>query len=228
MSAERREMSDSCLWYPAVGILLGLLLSLAAVAIFHSTASSAVAAWGYVLLSAWLTRALHIDGLADVADALGSGKSGQEFHAVLKDSRIGAFGCLAIVLAAYGQIAAVDACLRNDAVSALFFAPVFGRCLPMLFTALAPAYPGAGLGAILTDAPAAACRRICLAVAFFFGLLCLGFGKILLVACMACAAMWFLAGAAKRAGGYNGDFFGALILLGECAVLLAGSLRLPG
>lgn len=220
-------MSDSCLWYPAVGLVLGGVLFLAALAVFKLTSSPAVAAWGYVLLSAWLTRALHFDGLADVADALGSGKTGPAFHEVLKDSRIGAFGCLALVLAAGGQIAAASACLQQEALAALFFAPVFGRSLPMLFTILAPVHPSAGLGAIVAEAPATACRLASLAAILILGPLCLGFAKIALAGFMASAAMLFLARAARREGGYNGDFFGALILTGECAVLLAGSL-FPG
>ena len=44
-----------------------------------------------------LIRGLHHDGLADVADAFGSGKRGEEFRKILKDSRIGSFGALALI-----------------------------------------------------------------------------------------------------------------------------------
>ena len=223
MSAERREMSASCFWFPAVGAVLGLILSPAAHIFYQITGTAAVAAWGYVLLSAWLTRALHIDGLADIADALGSGKTGPDFHNVLKDSRIGAFGCLAVVLAVTGQMAAASACIQTGAFTVLFFAPLFGRCLPMLFTALAPVHPQASLGAILTEAPAFSSRLASLLIIAILGPMCLGLWQTVTAVLLTCFALFFLARLARREDGYNGDFFGALIVAGECAVLLSST-----
>ena len=218
---ERRDMSDSCFWYPVVGALLGGILAASAYAVFHGTGSPWVAAWAYVLLGAWLTRALHFDGLADVADALGSGKTGEAFHAVLKDSRIGAFGCMALVLAVSGLLAATAACIENNAFPALFFAPVLGRSLPLLFTAAAPPHPAASLGAIVSEAPALPCRLLCLAAIIISGPLCLGFAHTGTAILLSILCLLFLARTARREGGYNGDFFGALIICGECAALLA-------
>lgn len=221
MVAQRREMSESCFWYPVVGLLLGGILCSCAFAAFQCTASSWVAAWLYILLSAWLTRALHYDGLADVADALGSGKSGDAFHAVLKDSRIGAFGCMALILALSGQLSMAAACIDKGAFAALFFAPVLGRSLPMLFTLAAPPHPAANLGAIVSEAPALSCRLLCLAAICIFGPLCLGLAKAGIAVLLSLSCLLFLSRAARREGGYNGDFFGALIICGECAALLA-------
>ncbi len=223
MSAERREMSASCFYYPMVGAVLGLILSPAAHILYQMTGVATVAAWGYVLISAWLTRALHIDGLADIADALGSGKTGPDFHDVLKDSRIGAFGCLAVVLAVSGQMAAASASIQAGAFSVLFFAPLFGRCLPMLFTALAPVHPQASLGAILAEAPATSSRFASLLIIAGLGPICLGFLQTATAVLLTCFTLFFLARLARREGGYNGDFFGALIVAGECAALLAGT-----
>ena len=56
---------------------------------------------------AWLTRAMHLDGLADTADGLGSGRSGDDALAVVRRSDIGPFGVVAIVLVLLLQVAAV-------------------------------------------------------------------------------------------------------------------------
>ncbi|MDL2317362.1 adenosylcobinamide-GDP ribazoletransferase, partial [Desulfovibrio sp. OttesenSCG-928-A18] len=77
--ADRAALGRSVLYYPPVGALLGMLLVLPFLADAFPT-MPLVRAWCYTLLGVWLTRALHLDGLADLADALGSGRQGEDFH----------------------------------------------------------------------------------------------------------------------------------------------------
>jgi adenosylcobinamide-GDP ribazoletransferase len=219
--ASSEELSASCRWYPLAGAVLGAALLLCLLPILAWADSPAAAAWIYVLASVWLTRGLHLDGLADLADALGSGKTGPAFREVLKDSRLGAFGCLALVLALGGQMVMAGTCLAGDRLAPLFFAPVFARCLPLFLAGLAPVWPGSRLGAILAASrggrpPALAC--------LLPGPFCLGLIPFLLALAASCALLAFLVRVARREGGYNGDFAGALIIGGECAALAAAAL----
>jgi adenosylcobinamide-GDP ribazoletransferase len=225
MIATPEEMSASCRWYPLAGALLGAVLLGCLLSLLSLTGESSVAAWVYVLVSVWLTRGLHHDGLADLADALGSGKTGDAFWKVVKDSRLGTFGCLALVLATGGQACLVEACLRQNRLAPLFFAPVFARCLPIFLAGLAPARAGTGLGAILAAATGG--RLPALAWIALPGFFCLGAAPLLLSLLAACLILLFLRRLAGREGGYNGDFCGALIICGECSVLAAAFLVPP-
>lgn len=221
--ASDAEAAASCLYYPFVGAVLGGLLVLPLWLGLFSNASW-VQAWLYCGFSLWLTRALHHDGLADVLDALGSGRRGEAFWAALKDSRIGAFGAVGICMALAGHIILAAACLEAGQMGPLAYAPLFGRGLPVFLALTAPVSPQAGLGKLLSAAPlkraAAVSLAATLAGGFFLmkagALACsLGLGALLLV---------FLARKAREHGGYNGDFFGPLIVCGELAAFLSACL----
>jgi adenosylcobinamide-GDP ribazoletransferase len=222
LAATPEEMSASCRWYPLAGAILGAVLVLCLLPLRALTDSPAVAGWAYVLLSAWLTRGLHLDGLADLADALGSGKTGPAFWKVLKDSRLGTFACLALVLATGCQASLAAACLEENQLAPLFFAPVFARCLPRFLADLACARAETGLGALLAAATGG--RLPALACIVLPGLPCLGAAALLSALLAACCLLIFLGRLAGREGGYNGDFFGALIVCAEGSVLAAAVL----
>ena len=218
MPATNREMALACAYYPAAGAVLGTVLILPpALGLFAG--QPWVQAWLYVLLSAWLTRALHLDGLADLLDALGSGKSGDAFQAVLKDSRMGAFGCAGLILALAGQVTLAAACLQHGRLAPLLCAPVFGRCLPILLAAVAPPNPKASLGALLAAAPKAPALFIAVAGlgASLFRLAPTG---AFVAISLAILCLWKLRQIALAQNGYNGDFCGAAVVIGETAFLL--------
>ncbi len=220
-AASPEDMAAACLYFPCVGAVLGLFqLFLPALGIFG--AHVGIQALVAVLLTVWLTRALHLDGLADLCDALGSGAQGDGFRAILKDSRLGAFGAvgLVLVLAAYLLLTAI--CLREHALAALFAAPVVGRCMPICLVALAPVHPDAGLGAIISRAPRPAGLTVA-GIAALTAFPCLGFLPALSAFFLCLCALLFLTRAAKRHGGYNGDFLGCAIIAGEVSVLFAAS-----
>ncbi|XVQ88674.1 adenosylcobinamide-GDP ribazoletransferase [Microbispora siamensis] len=93
---------------PFVGVLLGLAAAVvleAAGAVSGSPLLGAVLAVGAM---AWLTRALHLDGLADLADGLGSGKPADGALDVMKRSDIGPFGVVTVVIALLVQVAVLS------------------------------------------------------------------------------------------------------------------------
>ena len=111
------DLARSAAWFPFVGLVIGIIVALVTFAVGHRSASLAailgVVAW------IWLTGALHLDGLADLADALGaSHRDSQRFFAVLSDPHIGTFGIVSIVVVLLLKVAAV-ALLPADALLGL-------------------------------------------------------------------------------------------------------------
>ena len=100
-------------FFAPVGLVLGALCTAAAFLclwVFEAPDTgfagrclvAALAAWAWILCEVWATRGLHWDGLSDLGDAVSSGASGERFWAVLRDSRLGAFGALHLLVAFSG------------------------------------------------------------------------------------------------------------------------------
>jgi len=220
LSASPRELSASVLYYPLVGAVLGALLC-APLAFGLFSGQPWAQAWLYVLGSVWLTRALHLDGLADIIDALGSGKTGHDFRTVLKDSRVGAFGAVGLTLVLSGQIILSAAILLSGKIAPLFFAPLYGRCLPIIFASLTFPHPQADLGALLSKTTKKPALFLAAAFILFWGTLCLSLASLFLCLLLTAFMLLLLARLARREGGYSGDFFGFIIVAGETIALLA-------
>jgi adenosylcobinamide-GDP ribazoletransferase len=91
------ELSRSAAWFPFVGLTIGVVVALVIwlAAYRNTTIGAAVGLVTWV----WLTGALHLDGLADLSDALAAAhRDPQKFYAVLADPHLGAFGVVSIVL----------------------------------------------------------------------------------------------------------------------------------
>ena len=180
-------------------------------------AATTVAAW------ALLTRLLHWDGLADVADAYWGGATKERRLEIMADSSTGAFGASAIALVALTQVAAISILLANIGMGvAIVAVPVFGRLAASFGSWLGkPARPG-GLGAQVMGRPrlsglliaALALTTVAVPMVRQHDLN----GAIwLLVAFFTAAAVPHLL--AKRFGGVTGDVLGASVLLTETLTL---------
>jgi len=92
----QEELSRSAVWFPVVGLIIGLFLVIAAW--LGASAGPWVAALLVVLVWTGITGALHLDGAADLADALGaSHRASERFLSVLKDPHIGTFGVVVLI-----------------------------------------------------------------------------------------------------------------------------------
>jgi adenosylcobinamide-GDP ribazoletransferase len=116
-------LNDSARHFPAVGLCVGAVGALVLWAAAH-----AWTAWIAVLLSMgatlWLTGAFHEDGLADTADGLGGHVSRERALAIMKDSRIGTYGAVALLLVLALKGAALHAMALRDLVAALAALPL--------------------------------------------------------------------------------------------------------
>ncbi len=173
------------------------------------------------------TGALHEDGLADVADGFGGGRDREAKLAVMRDSRIGTYGVIALVLSFALRLGALAAIGRPSAVVAtLLVAGAMSRAAIVLVMSLgAPARSdGLGFAAGRADAMTA---FVAAAIAVVAGVVLTGFSAALIAAVAAAAgALIVLWLALRQIGGTTGDVLGAAQQAAEVAVLLVASVLL--
>jgi len=214
---DKTAQSTSVAWYPLVGALIGGLLCALAWILQGAPALLSAA----LIVTAWvvLTGALHLDGLADSADAWIGGLGDRERTLqIMKDPRSGPAGVIALVLVLLLKFAAL-ASLGASAYLPLLLAPVLARAALTALFVWMPYARRDGLGTPLLQAsPGACCWALGATV-----LLSLFFGRQGLSAIVAAILVWLLWRRAclQRIGGFTGDTAGALAEMVEVAVLIA-------
>ncbi|NOY56025.1 MAG: adenosylcobinamide-GDP ribazoletransferase [Actinobacteria bacterium] len=216
-------------WFPAVGILVGALAggTYAAGLLVMPALPAAVAA---IAMGVLVTGALHEDGLADTCDALAGGQSPEHRMEILKDSRHGSYGVLALVLTVGMRVTLVGSLGAGSGMVALVVAHTLGRALVgvAMFVGKPAAAEGlgaryrAGLGA--SHATVAGVGGLLVVVAL------LGWpgpAVVLLGALAAAGVLWW---AHARIGGFTGDILGAIeqaveVVSLAAVVVLVGSVR---
>lgn len=207
---------------PLCGLVIGGLVAAAiaapaALGLLHGRPQ--VQAWLAVALLAWITRGLHLDGLADVADGAAAHVEPERFWAIIKDSRSGAFGVAALILALGGQGVLFAEMLKDGQWWAVIWAVVFGRACAVVFGFSARAYVRPGLGGLFLSgaSPAAALWALACALAPALWLRPLAAAWAVAVALFLLTPLRRLVTAVR---GVNGDFLGAAITLGEISAAL--------
>ena len=151
-TVDPRTARRAMLLAPAVGLLLALVVGIPAQVLASATpAGGLLSAALAVAALAWLTRALHLDGLADTADALGSGCPAAQALEIARRSDIGPFGVVTMLLVVLVQVLALAALLDTGAgAGSLVIAIVTARMsITLACMAGVPAARPEGLGAMV-------------------------------------------------------------------------------
>jgi adenosylcobinamide-GDP ribazoletransferase len=200
-------------FFPLVGLLVGALAAATragADEILPPLPATLLAMSAAIIL----TGALHEDGLADVADAIGAHTTRERRLEILKDPRVGAFGALALVLVTAIIATAVAALDTTEAVKTLIVAHVLARTAILPVSRALPAAKPGGAGALLRANTPATLVAVVIGAAIAAAL-----APIALAA--AVAATLIAAATLKRTlGGITGDGYGATAKLTELAVCL--------
>jgi adenosylcobinamide-GDP ribazoletransferase len=223
----RRIAAAAMYWAPVVGLLIGGVAAgvLLLAARYGHTGASLAAVLAIASIAA-LTRALHLDGLADLADGLGSRKPADQALAIMKRSDIGPFGVVTLLLTVLVQIAALARAEQlGRGPMAVVAAAVAARLAIMVACrrGVPPARPF-GLGALVagTVHPAAA-AVLCLAA--LAGATAAGGWQLAAAVAAGLAASLALTGLAqRRLGGVTGDVLGAITEVTSAACLLVTAL----
>jgi adenosylcobinamide-GDP ribazoletransferase len=214
----------SARWFSLVGQIVGALAAAVFLAAggFWSGAAPAVLAVG---AGVWITGAFHEDGLADTADGLGGGTTPEARLGIMKDSRIGTYGVLALVLVVGLRIAALAIMPGWQGAVALVAAHGLGRAAAVAAMAIQP-YVGASATAKAGASP----QEPGNANALFAGLVALWpftlmplHSALLSIALAAAAAAIVALFAQRLIGGRTGDTLGAVEQAAETAALLGAA-----
>jgi adenosylcobinamide-GDP ribazoletransferase len=233
---DRAAARSGMLAAPLAGAVVGLAAAVAGGVLTALGAAPLLAAVAAVAVPAALTRGLHLDGLADTADGLGSGRPADDALRIMKQSDVGPFGVVVLVLVLLGQVAALAGAYGHGWVyggAAAVLAAVAGRAAMTLAcrAGVRAARPG-GLGAAVAEAvpPGAAlsvaglCVLLSCAAGFpFGGLTPLRTALAPLLGLAAAEVLRRHCG--RRFGGVTGDVFGAMCEVAVTSALLVLSLR---
>ncbi|MDY7579553.1 adenosylcobinamide-GDP ribazoletransferase [Herbaspirillum sp. RTI4] len=224
--------SPSLAYFPIVGILVGGLTALAYALLLHIW-PPVVAVLLASALGIVLTGALHEDGWADVCDGLGGSVSRERALDIMRDSRLGTYGVLGLLLLLALKCVTLMSLPLPQAVVGLFVAHPLSRLASMMLTARLPyaRTEGKAHGMVQKMPPAAWMVAI---VGGVLPLLLAGVGgglswpRIALM-CIAVAGvtLWLMRLFRRRLGGYTGDCLGAVQQLTEVACYLCLLLNLP-
>lgn len=214
-----KQVGRSLLFYPLVGLLIGLLL----LAAQHLLGDSAVLLQAALLLALWvgINGGLHLDGLADSADAwVGGFGDKQRTLAIMKDPRSGPIAVVVLVLLLLLKFAALVALLESGAGLLLLLVPWLARCLLPLLFMTTPYVRAGGLGQALAEhLPRRQLPWVL--VANVLAMLLFGWSALLALLVAGGVFIWLRSLMLKRLDGTTGDTAGALLEIVECAVLVA-------
>jgi len=216
-NASNKQFGQSVLFYPFVGFIMGSLLYIVALVLNDSNPMLVAA----ILLTVWIliTGGLHLDGLADCADAWAGGLNNrQRSLEIMKDPVIGAIGAVILFIILLLKWTALTQLLAQKQLSVLLMIPLLGRCSILILMLFADYISQRGLGEKLNQFlprfPAKIILLGCLSASVFV----IGFLPIiaLLVLLYAVRAI-----ARQRLGGMTGDVYGAAVELSETTLLIS-------
>ncbi len=215
-TATDKQLGQSVLYFPLVGLMMGAVLT--AIAVGMNTLPVTLQA--AILLSVWviITGGLHLDGLADSADAwVGAPGDRQKTLAIMKDPAAGPVAVIILILVLLLKWNALLQILSTHNFQPLLISPLLGRTALLLLMLSTPYVRKKGLGEkmkhYVPTMPAQIVVAAVLSGTFFIaGLLPLALmGGVLI--CLRYAAI-------QRVGGMTGDLYGAAVELVELSVLL--------
>lgn len=214
-----QESGRSLLFYPLVGLLFGVLL----MALNHLLDGAPTLLHAALLLAAWvmLSGGLHLDGLADSADAwLGGFGDRERTLLIMKDPRSGPIAVVTLVVVLLLKFSAVLALIEAHTGIGLLLAPVIGRAAMLALFLNTPYVRAGGLGQALADhLPRKAGVQVLAAVAVVCVLI--GGGAAAWVLVIATGGFfWLRRMMMQRLGGSTGDTAGAMLELLETLVLV--------
>ncbi|MFF0682328.1 adenosylcobinamide-GDP ribazoletransferase [Streptomyces tendae] len=218
---DRPAARGGMLWAPLAGLTVGVLAAGVGLLLLALGAGTLLAAVATAAVPAVLTRGLHLDGLADTADGLGSGKPAEDALRIMKQSDIGPFGVLTLLFALLAQVAALaqtyDGSWTRGALAAVVSATAARLALTTAARAGVPAARPEGLGAAVAGVVPVGGALAVAAVVTLAGAAAGAFlgphdalRTALAVGCAVAAAELLLRHCVRRFGGVTGDVFGGV------------------
>jgi adenosylcobinamide-GDP ribazoletransferase len=227
--AREGELARALAYFPAVGLAIGALAGAVAWLCRDALAPS-VGAVAVVAVLAALTGGLHLDGLADVFDAWAGGRGDRErMLAIMRDSRIGALGTVAVALVLIAKVAALTELLRRGAgggdtmLAAVIACPAATRFAVVPLVAFFPYARSQGLGVAFRSDHGTIAVLIATAIAL---VLAVWLGAVWAFLAALVTAVLFGSWVYLQLRGLTGDVYGAAIEIAEVAFLVTATVEL--
>jgi adenosylcobinamide-GDP ribazoletransferase len=209
-------------WFPVVGTAVGLLAA-AVWWIGTELLTPLPAAALTISVAALVTGAFHHDGLADMADGFGGGWDREQRLAIMKDSRHGTYGVMALVGVVTIQVGALTSLGPAQGAAALVAAHSLGRAGAVGMLRTVPAARADGLGVDWSSRVRPFAAAVGVAAGVLAAGVVLGWLVVIAVAAVAVVVAACAAFAVRKVGGFTGDVLGAAEQLGETATLLVAA-----
>ena len=226
--APQTPLAQAVRGFPVAGLVVGIsgaaVFALAEVFALPTLVAALLA----IASMALLTGGLHEDGLADTADGLGGGRDREHALTIMRDSHIGSYGVIALVLALGLRAAAISALAYSEAAGlAIIAAACASRSvIPFIMHYLPPARTD-GLGQA-AGIPEQRAVFEAAAIGLLVLLLCLGvLATLLLIALLALFSVLFMRYLHLRLEGQTGDTLGAVQQGAEIVILIVATTILP-
>lgn len=201
--------------FPIVGAMIGVILTLF-YGLCYIFFPQSVCALLVVILWVVITGGLHLDGWTDCWDAFGASVSVERRREILKDSRLGAFGAIGLILLLLAKVFTIMS--MKTPVAGIFIAPVVGRA-QMAIASQGAITSEQGMARGFLDGVERGSCIFCWVFSIVMVLFAGFSGLISLIAAYG-AALWFRRFAESRVGFINGDVLGSICELSEAIVLI--------
>ena len=223
-----RVLGGSLPFFPVVGLLLGGAVALADFGLGLLFPVPVTSVFAVILMIA-VSGALHMDGLADTADGFFSARPREQILAIMKDSRSGPMGVVAIVSVIVLKVALITSVAGPWRWWVLLLTPLAGRCAFLVHFALLPyVRPEGGLAGIFHQNRSRGHVLWALAFLLSVGYLAGDLPGLIVGACAFLAVLLLAAYSFRRIGGLTGDTLGASCELTELVPALAAAAMLHG
>lgn len=217
------SLAEATRFFPLIGMLVGAIAVVVLLLADGSGLPISVSTLLALIAAAVVTGGLHEDGLADSADGLGGGFTKEAALEIMRDSRIGSFGVLALLFSVGLKWGGLSSMSVGGAALALFAAHTASRGILPLYMRYIPLARSDGLSADAGQPEfdrAALSLLIAAVVLFFIFGFWLTIGTFFVIAVVAGALVWWVN---RRIGGQTGDILGALQQVTEIILILAAA-----
>ncbi|HKR10821.1 MAG TPA: adenosylcobinamide-GDP ribazoletransferase [Pyrinomonadaceae bacterium] len=219
-----QDLGKAAAFFPLVGVIVGLSAALAFV-LLQRVLPLPVSILGAMILAALLTNALHEDGFADVFDGFGGGWSKERTLEIMRDSRIGVYGVLALIFLVLSKLQLLSTLSTDQIWRWLIVGHAAGRWAPLALGAWLPPASKEGLGRLVAKRSGAV-EIVIGTVTVAIVLLLTVPWQSALIASVVTAFVTLLSGLyfRRRLQGITGDCMGASVQFTELALYLTAAI----
>lgn len=217
------EFYNSMILIPFVGVFIGLILFMASflLSFLHFAELQAIL---LIIIYIWLTGGLHLDGFSDTVDGLFSARDQEKMMEIMKDSRLGAFGAIGLILLILTNWLGFKIILTNYP-PVLLVMPVFGRTAAIMSTCFCHyAKGGGGLGKRFVEMTKPRHFIGYFIFLLIFATIILGLVGLLVTVLSCILALFLMAYLQKKIGGMTGDTIGMTIELNQTFFIILFSI----